>query len=91
MPGGSWGATIFQLTFRLADLATLRGVQLEFVVDSPWFVHQPFGEFLDLSLDDAEILRQTEEMCRATGDCRPYAEWREAIAGQIADDQARLR
>ncbi len=120
--GGSWGAAIFQLTFRLADLATLRRIQqrlvaegntnffplnhgnswsvytrdpegnaLEFVVDSPWFIHQPFGEFLDLNLDDAEILRRTEEMCRATGDCQPFDEWREKIAGQIADDQARLR
>jgi catechol-2,3-dioxygenase len=120
--GGSWGATLFQLTFRLADLATLRHVQqrlvaegntnfiplnhgnswsvytrdpegngLEFVVDSPWFVHQPRGEVLDLSLEDAEILRQTEAMCRATGDCQPYERWRETIAGRIADDQARLR
>src|SRR5262245_43960320 len=120
--GGSWGAAVFQLTFRLDDLATLRRVQerlaaegntnfiplnhgnswsvytrdpegngLEFVVDSPWFIHQPFGEFLDLSLDDAEILRQTEAMCRATGDCQPYEQWREKIAGQITDDQARLR
>lgn len=120
--GGAWGAAIFQLTFRLADLPTLRRVQqrliaegntnfiplnhgnswsvytrdpegnaLEFVVDSPWFIHQPFGEFLDLNLDDAEILRRTEEMCRATGDCQPFDEWRKKIAGQIADDQARLR
>jgi catechol 2,3-dioxygenase-like lactoylglutathione lyase family enzyme len=120
--GGSWGAALFQLTFRLTDLATLRRVQqrlvaegntnfiplnhgtswsiytrdpegnaLEFVVDSPWFIHQPFGEFLDLALDDAEILRRTEEMCRATGDCRPFEEWRAGIARQIADDQARLR
>src|SRR5215467_13577949 len=103
--GGSWGAAIFQLTFRLADLATLRRVQqrlmaegntnfiplnhgnswsvytrdpegnaLEFVVDSPWYVHQPAGELLDLSLDDAEILRRTEEMCRATGACQPFDE-----------------
>jgi catechol 2,3-dioxygenase len=122
VPGGSWGAAIFQLTFRLADLATLRRVQqrliaegntnfiplnhgnswsvytrdpegnaLEFVVDSPWYVHQPAGEFLDLALYDAEILRRTEEMCRATGDWQPFDEWREKIAGQISADQARLR
>src|SRR6185503_21025238 len=82
--GGSFGAAIFQLTFRLEDLATLRRVQqrlmeegntnfvplnhgnswslytrdpegnaLELVVDSPWYVSQPRGEFLDLGLDDA--------------------------------------
>jgi catechol 2,3-dioxygenase len=120
--GGSFGAAIFQLTFRLDDLATLRRVQqrlvaegntnfiplnhgnswsiytrdpegnaLELVVDSPWFIHQPFGELLDLSLDDAEILRQTEEMCRATGHCEPFDDWREKIAHRISADQARLR
>src|SRR5262249_10911234 len=120
--GGSFGATLFQLTFRLDDLATLRRVQqrlvaegntnfiplnhgnswsvytrdpegnaLEFVVDSPWYVHQPVGELLDLSLDDAEILRQTEELCRASGDWQPVGEWREQVARRISNDQARLR
>jgi catechol 2,3-dioxygenase len=119
--GGSFGAAIFQLTFRLQDLATLRRVQqrlvaegntnfvplnhgnswslytrdpegnaLELVVDSPWYVHQPSGALLDLTLDDAEILRQTEELCRATGDWQPYDDWREQIARRIAADQARL-
>ena len=44
-----------------------------------------------VTLDDAEILHRTEEMCRATGDCQPYEEWREKTAARIADDQARLR
>ena len=122
VPGGSFGAAIFQLTFRLEDLATLRRIQqrlsaegntnfiplnhgnswslytrdpegnaLEFVVDSPWFVHQPHGEFLDLSLDDNEILRQTEAICRATGDWQPFEDWRVQIARRIVDDQAALR
>jgi catechol 2,3-dioxygenase len=120
--GGSFGSAIFQLTFRLADLATLRRVQqrlvaegntnfvplnhgnswslytrdpegnaLELVVDSPWYVQQPCGELLDLSLDDAEILRRTEEICHAAGGWQPYGTWREQIARQIADDQAGLR
>lgn len=120
--GGSFGAAIFQLTFRLEDLATLRRVQqrllaegnsnfvplnhgnswslytrdpegnaLELVVDSPWFVHQPSGEYLDLALDDAEILRQTEALCRATGDWQPYDQWRAQVAERIAADQAGLR
>jgi len=120
--GGSFGAAIFQLTFRLADLAALRRAQqrlvaegntnfiplnhgnawslytrdpegnaLELVVDSPWYIHQPFGELFDLSLDDAEILRQTEALCRATGACEPADEWRAQLARRIADDQARLR
>jgi len=120
--GGSFGAAVFQLTFRLEDLATLRRIQerlvaegntnfvplnhgnswsvytrdpegnaLELVVDSPWYIHQPFGEFLDLSLDDAEILRRTEAMCRATGECEPYGDWRARIACQIAADRSHLR
>jgi catechol-2,3-dioxygenase len=119
--GGSFGAAIFQLTFRLDALATLRRVQqrlvaegnsnfvplnhgsswsiytrdpegnaLELVVDSPWYVHQPKGELLDLSLDDDEILRQTEAICRATDDWQPFDAWREKVARRIADDQARL-
>ena len=121
VPGGSFGSTIFQLTFRLEDLPTLRRVQqrladegntnivplnhgnswsiytrdpegnaLEFVVDSPWFVHQPKGEYLDLSLADDEILRQTEAICRATGDWKPYAEWRSEVGARISADQAAL-
>ena len=122
VPGGSFGSVIFQLTFRLEDLATLRRIQqrlmaegndnfvplnhgnswslytrdpegnaLELVVDSPWFVHQPKGEYLDLSLSDDAILRQTEEICRATGDWKPYEEWRADVARRIAADQAGLR
>ncbi len=120
--GGSFGAAIFQLTFRLESLAALRRVQqrliaegntnfiplnhgnswslytrdpegnaLELVVDSPWYVRQPAGEPFDLSLDDAEILRQTEELCRATGDWQPIGEWRVQLARRISDDQRRLR
>jgi len=119
--GGSFGATIFQLTFRLDDLATLRRLQqrlvaegntnfvplnhgnswsiytrdpegnaLELVVDSPWYVSQPRGEYLDLGLDDAEILRRTEELCRAAGEWEPVASWREKVARRIAADQAYL-
>jgi catechol 2,3-dioxygenase-like lactoylglutathione lyase family enzyme len=119
--GGSFGTAIFQLSFRLEDLATLRRVRarlagagcthlipinhgnswslytrdpegnaLEFVVDSPWFVHQPCGAPLDLGLDDAEILRRTEALCEGRGG-EPYAAWRARIAGQIVSDQARLR
>jgi catechol-2,3-dioxygenase len=122
VPGGSFGSVIFQLTFRLEDLATLRRIQqrlmdegntnfvplnhgnswslytrdpegnaLELVVDSPWFVHQPCGEYLDLALDDAEILRQTEELCRARADFQPYEQWRADVARRIAADQAGLR
>lgn len=120
--GGGFGSAIFQITFRLEDLATLRRMQqrlaaegnsnfvplnhgnawsiytrdpegnaLEFVVDSPWYMHQPHGEYLDLSHDDAEILRQTEAICQATGHYEPFDEWRAGIARRITADQAALR
>jgi catechol 2,3-dioxygenase-like lactoylglutathione lyase family enzyme len=120
--GGGFGSAIFQITFRLEDLATLRRMQqrlaaegnsnfvplnhgnawsiytrdpegnaLEFVVDSPWYMHQPHGEYLDLSLDDAEIRRQTEAICQATGHYQPFDEWRAGIARRITADQAALR
>ncbi len=119
--GGSFGTAIFQLSFRLEDLGTLRRVRdrlsaagcthlipinhgnawslytrdpegnaLEFVVDSPWFVHQPCGEGLDLGQSDAEILRQTEVLCANKGG-EPVADWRVRIASQIVRDQAGLR
>jgi catechol 2,3-dioxygenase-like lactoylglutathione lyase family enzyme len=119
--GGSFGSAIFQLSFRLDDLATLRRVRdrveaagckhviplnhgnawslytrdpegnaLEFVVDSPWYVHQPCGEPLDLSQSDAEILRRTEALCESKGG-EPYAAWRARLARQIESDQAGLR
>jgi catechol 2,3-dioxygenase len=120
--GGSFGAALFQLTFRLPDLAALRRIQqrltaegtsdfvplnhgnswsvytrdpegnaLELTVASPWYVRQPCGVPFDLSRDDAEILRETEALCRATGEYEPQDEWRARIARQIARDQARLR
>lgn len=120
--GGSFGSAIFQLSFRLEDLATLRRIRerlveagckhvipldhgsswslytrdpegnaLEFVVDSPWYVAQPCGAPLDLSLDDAEILRRTEALCREKGGGEPYEAWRERTARRIAEDQAGLR
>jgi len=119
--GGSFGSAIFQISFKLDDLDTLRRVRqrladagcsflipvnhgnswslytrdpegnaLEFVVDSPWYVHQPCGEPLDLGQDDAAILKQTEALCAARGG-EPIARWRERTARQIEADQSRLR
>jgi len=87
-----FGLSCFDLA-RMEDFYTRdpEGNAIELVVDSPWYVHQPCGEYLDLSLDDAEILRQTEELCRAAGGCEPVETWREKLARRIAADQACLR
>jgi catechol 2,3-dioxygenase-like lactoylglutathione lyase family enzyme len=119
--GGSFGSAIFQLSFRLDSLATMRrtkqrladagcthlipvnhgngfslytrdpeGNALEFVVDAPWYTPQPCGERLDLSLDDDEILRLTEELVKQRGG-EPVEVWRERTAQRIDADQAALR
>lgn len=50
--------------------------RVEVFVDTPWHMPQPFARELDLSLPDEEILRFTQELCRANPDSRPYNEWR---------------
>ena len=56
---------------------------LEFFVDSPWFVDQPFLKPFDLSKTDDEILAETEAMCRQSPGFQPYKAWRENLAKQL--------
>jgi hypothetical protein len=63
---------------------------LVFLTTDPSEHHQR-SELLDLSLDNAEILRQTEQLCRTTGAWQPVEEWRAQLARRLADDQARIR
>lgn len=119
--GGSIGSNVFQVSFRVRDLDTLRridarldsegitdrnaishgnawslycrdpeGNALEFFVDSPWYVHQPCAEPLDLSASDEEILAATRAYCFSQPEVMPYGEWVQRVAGMISDDQATL-
>lgn len=56
---------------------------LELYVDSPWYTPQPCGEPFDLSLNDAEIYRQTEALCRARPDFEHAETWRSRLADKI--------
>ena len=59
---------------------------VEVYVDTPFFVSQPHGDPLDLDKSDAEILSETEAVCRNDPSFMPIAEWerqmRERLAGR---------
>jgi len=56
------------------------GNNLEFFVDTPWYIQQPFLIPLDLSKSDAEIARETQALCEASPGFEPYGDWRQKIA-----------
>jgi catechol 2,3-dioxygenase len=62
----------------------IEGNPVELYVDTPWYTPQPFGEPLDLSLDNATILAQTEQMCRSRPGFEPVADWQRRTAAQLA-------
>lgn len=59
------------------------GNTLEFFVDSPWFIDQPYLEPIDLSKTDDEIMAKTEAMIRDLPSFQPYGEWRENLAARL--------
>ena len=52
------------------------GNTIEVYADTPWYVAQPHGDPLDLSKSDAELMRETEAICRADPTFMPLADWR---------------
>ncbi len=60
------------------------GNNLEVYLDSPFHVPQPFGDHLDFDLSDDEIIKLTEERCRATEGYRPRGEWSSDLAHEMA-------
>lgn len=59
------------------------GNTLEFFVDTPWFIDQPYLEPIDLSKTDDEIMKETEAMIRDLPGFQPYGEWRENLATRL--------
>lgn len=59
------------------------GNTLEFFVDTPWFIDQPFLEPFDLSKPDAEIVAETEALCRRSSGFQPYEAWRAGLSKQL--------
>lgn len=51
------------------------GNTVETYIDMPFYIAQPHGDPLDLSKDDATILRETEAICRADPTFMPIEQW----------------
>ena len=59
------------------------GNNLEFFVDTDWYISQPFLIPLDLSKSDDEIARITQSMCEQSAGYEPYADWRKRIGARM--------
>jgi len=59
------------------------GNNLEFFVDTEWYINQPFLIPLDLTLSDDEIRSRTQTLCESSEGYEPYAQWRERIAPKM--------
>ena len=59
------------------------GNTMEFFVDSPWFVDQPYLEPIDLSKSDADLMADTENMIKDEPSFQDYGAWREALAKKM--------
>lgn len=59
------------------------GNNLEFFVDTPWYMLQPFLVPLDLSKTDEELFEATREMCEKCEGFKPYSEWRAQITQKM--------
>jgi len=59
------------------------GNRVEVFTDSPWYVTQPRGDALDLSLPNEEIMRRTEAACRDDPGFRPVAQWQAQFKARL--------
>jgi catechol 2,3-dioxygenase len=55
------------------------GNTVEIYIDMPFYITQPHGDPLDLTKDDATLLRETEEICRKDPTFMPIAEWEQKV------------
>jgi len=60
------------------------GNRVEFLIDTPWHVPQPFRIAVDLSLPDDQLWATIEKRVRATPGFKPMAEWQAEIRKKIA-------
>ncbi len=59
------------------------GNNLEFFVDSDWYISQPFLLPLDFAKSDDEILEETRVLCEASPGYEPYNDWRGRVARRM--------
>ena len=56
---------------------------IEVYIDTPWYVPQPHGVPIDLSLPNDEIMTITEKHCRDTPGFMPLDEWTAEVARRL--------
>jgi catechol 2,3-dioxygenase len=59
------------------------GNMAEIYMDTPWYVPQPHGVPIDLSLPNDEIMAQTEKHCRETPGFMPLGEWQAEVERRL--------
>ena len=59
------------------------GNNLEFFVDTEWYITQPFLIPLDFSKSDAEIVAETKKLCESSAGYEPYGTWRQKVAKRM--------
>ena len=59
------------------------GNGLEVYMDTPWYVPQPHGAPIDLSLPGGQIMAEAERHCRATPGFMPHDEWKAAVEAKL--------
>ena len=69
------------LSFYFADP---EGNGIEIYMDTPWYVPQPHGVPIDLSLPDDEIMAAVEKHCRETPGFMPLAAWKAEVQSRLA-------
>ena len=58
------------------------GNTVETYIDMPFYIAQPHGDPLDLSKDDATLMRETEAICRSDPTFMPLEDWQARFALQ---------
>ena len=53
-------------------------------MDTPWYVPQPHGVPIDLSLPNEAIMAETEQHCRQTPGFMPLDQWQAEVASRLS-------
>jgi catechol-2,3-dioxygenase len=64
------------------------GNNLEFFVDTEWYITQPFLIPLDFDKNDAELYAMTKNLCESREGFEPYADWRARVAQRMTPYRA---
>lgn len=59
------------------------GNGVEVYIDTPWYVPQPHGAPVDLSLPSDQIMAETEKHCRETAGFMPLDAWKAEVASRL--------